>query len=163
MAKTAMKEDGEGAGISGEYKRPDAARAFDIYDKQIKPKKAHLAEIRGDLSDPYSLIKDECHFPRKILDLVAHIEEQEDAKRDHLLLALAEGLRVRRLFLPRDLVTIASGEEGGSIVPAGERQRPNLVPVDDDFEAGEAELAGQRDRPSTASAQAEADAASETA
>lgn len=123
---TAAKQDAEPA---GEYKRPNAERAFEIYDKQIKPKKAHLATIRGDLSDPFALIKDECNFPRKILDLIVFLEEQEDAKRDHMLLALSEGLKLRKLFMPRDLVTIANGEEETSIVPAGERPRPQLATI----------------------------------
>ncbi|KPL67432.1 hypothetical protein SZ64_04520 [Erythrobacter sp. SG61-1L] len=166
MASAARKEDGEGAGISGEYSRPDAERAFEIYDNQIKAKQARLAELRGDLSDPYSLIKDECHFPRKVLDFIVHLENQEDAKRDHMLLALSEGLKHRKLFLPRDLVTLANGEDGNEVIPTGERERPKLAtlhgkPADDGFEASEEELAAQKNRPSTETAQAEADAAGE--
>jgi hypothetical protein len=40
-----------------------------------------IAEKTGDLSEPYSRIKDTCNFPRKILDLIIFLENQEDAKR----------------------------------------------------------------------------------
>lgn len=126
MAAAAKQDTGT---VSGEYKKPNAERAFEIYDKQIKPKKGQMETLRGDLSDPYSLIKDQCHFPRKILDLIIFLEEQEDAKRDHMLLALAEGLKLRKLFMPRDLVTMASGDEGADVVPAGERPKPQLVTI----------------------------------
>lgn len=115
--------------VSGEYKKPNAERAFDIYDKQIAPKKANLETIRGDLSDPYTLIKDQCHFPRKVLDFIVSLEGQEDAKRDHMLLALSEGLKLRKLFMPRDLVTIANGETGANVIPEGERPRPQLATI----------------------------------
>lgn len=175
MASAAnMKENGEGAGISGEYKRPDAARAFEIYDKQIAPKKAKMDTIKGDLSQPYQDIKDEAHFPRKVLNFITSIEDEEEAKRDHLLLALSEGLRHRKLFIPDDLVSRADGTSGNGIVPGGTAPRLRLatlpmgIPSDgsetdladaagpddddeaaglDDFEeASEEELAAQADR-----------------
>ena len=123
MASAAEKQTDNG----GEYKKPDAAGAFQIYDREIKAKKAVIAEKTGDLSEPYSRIKDTCNYPRKILDLIIFIEDQEDAKRDHLLLALSAGLKVRKLFMPSDLVTRAEGEDGGDIVPTSSRPRPQLV------------------------------------
>lgn len=120
---------------SGEYQRPDAAKAFEIYDKQIKPKEAHLATIKGDMSEPYQAIKDQAHFPRKVLNFIVGLENEEDAKRDHLMLALSEGLKHRKLFLPRDLVTMAAGEDGGEAVPTGEREDDELL-VDEDEEDG---------------------------
>lgn len=132
-----------------EYKRPDAAKAFDIYDKQIAPKLTHLNTLKGDLSQPYDDIKQHANFPRKILNFIVGIEnEEDDSKRDHLLLALAEGLKHRQLFLPRDLVTMAAGEDGDDIVPTGEREDDGLLIDDDeeDFEASEAELAKQEGR-----------------
>lgn len=148
-------EAGEGGGIDGEYHRPDAAKAFDIYDRQIAPKLAFIAEKKGDLSQPYQDIKDQAHFPRKVLDFIVKMEGEEDAKRDHLLLALAEGLKLRKLFLPRDLVTMAQGEDGDDIVPSGERDADDLATLDDEDEfpdddtfdeASEEELALQEGR-----------------
>lgn len=143
MAAAAEKEDGEGAGITGEYKRPDAAKAFEIYDKQIKPKKAKMSEIKGDLSQPYDDIKEHAHFPRKVLDFIVGLEELEEAKRDHFLLALSAGLEHRKLFLPRDLVTMADGQDGGSVIPFGERQRPQLatLPMGQPSDGTETDLA----------------------
>lgn len=150
------------APVNGEYQRPDAEAAFKIYDNEIKPKKAHISTLTGDLSDPHSRIKDKCHFPRQILDFITALEGMEDAKRDHHLLALSEGMKVRELFLPRDLATMAQGTDGDAIVPAKPRAKPKLVatstPSDGsetdlataaggEFEMSQAELAQQRDRP----------------
>lgn len=124
------KEDDDGA--AAEYKRPDAELAFKIYDQVIKPKETHLATIKGDMSEPYQQIKDRAHFPRKVLNFIVALENEEDAKRDHLLLALAEGLKHRQLYLPRDLVTMANGEDGGEIVPTGDRDDDDLLVDEDD-------------------------------
>lgn len=140
---------------SKEYKRPDAAKAFEIYDQQIAPKMVHMNTIKGDLSQPYDDIKQYAHFPRKVLNFIIAIEnEDDDTKRDHLLLALAEGLKHRGLFLPRDLVTMADGEDGGAIVPTGERDGDMLATLDDDDDFDEAsaeELAAQEGRRKPAS------------
>lgn len=120
---------GEGGGISGEYSRPDAARTFEIYDKQIAPKLAHISTLTGDLSQPWDDIKQHCHFPRSVLNFILSLEGLEDAKRDHHLLALFEGMKHRQLFLPRDLVTMASGDDGSDVIPTGDRPKPTLVAV----------------------------------
>ncbi len=145
---------------SGEYQRPDTAKAFDIYYKQIAPKLTHLSTLKGDLSQPYDDIKQHAHFPRKVLNFIIGLEnEEDDAKRDHLLLALAEGLRHRKLFIPRDLVTMAEGVDEDDIVPTGEREEVDMFADDDDdgndenFEASEAELAAQAGRVGKRSAQ----------
>lgn len=165
MAEAAKKEDGEGAGIHGEYKRPDAAKAFEIYDKQIKPKLTKIETARGELSQPWQDIKEHAHFPRPVMNFLIMLENiDDDAKRDHFLLALSGGLQHRKLFLPRDLVTMADGQDGAEIVQFGDRQRPQLatlqmgVPSDGtetdladagEFEeASEEELAAQEGRPS---------------
>ncbi len=148
--ETMDAEAGEGSGIDGEYKRPDAAKAFDIYDKQIKPKMAHLATLKGDLSQPYDDIKEQANYPRKVLNFIVGLDELEDAKRDHFLLALSEGLRHRGYFIPRDLVTIMEDQDGNEIVPAGSRAEDGDMFADDgdDFdEASEEELASQEARP----------------
>lgn len=152
MAKAvADKEFGENAGISGEYKRPDAAGAIEIYRDEIAGKIEHISTIKGDLSDPYKRIKDECHFPRKVLDLLMQLDDMEDAKRQHWLLAFSEGCKHLDIRIEADLVTMANGDDdGGPIVPTGERSNLKLVGVDeeeDDFdEASEEELAGQKPR-----------------
>ena len=117
------------AAIDGEYKRPDAAAAFKIYDTEVAPKKSVIAEKTGDLSDPYARIKDQCHYPRRILDFIVSLVGMEDAKRDHNLLALAEGLRVKGMTLPRDLVTMADGTDGDPIIPTAARPKTKLVAV----------------------------------
>lgn len=164
MASAAKLDDDGAHEGGGEYHKPDAALAFKIYDSEIKAKLAHMATIKGDLSEPHKRIKENAHFPRKVLDFIVSLEDMEDSKRDHFLLALSEGLRHRRLYLPRDLVTIADGDAGGSVIPMGERSKPKLAtlpmsaPSDgtetdladagDGFdEASEDELAAQEGRP----------------
>lgn len=163
MAKAAKKDELENGDVSGEYKRPDAKRAVEIFKKEIAPKQAHMATIKGDLSDPYKRIKDDCHFPRKVLDFLFHLEDMDEAKRDHFLLALSLGLVELKLFMPRDLVTEAEGTAGESVVPTGDRSKPKLVTVDEGFEASEAELAGQKTRPSVEEAKAAKEAEEEAA
>lgn len=155
-----------GGSVTGEYQRPDAAKAFEIYDKQIAPKKAHISTLTGDCSQPWADIKDHAHFPRPVMNFLLNLEAiDDDAKRDHHLLALSEGLKHRKLYIPRDLVTIADGNDGDEIVPTGERKRPHLTAIDgggepDDFdEATEEELAAQEGRPSFTAKSALADAA----
>lgn len=161
MASAARDDD-----RTEEYKRPDAAKAFEIYDKQIKPKLARIDTARGECSQPWQDIKEHAHFPRPVMNFLIMLENiDDDAKRDHFLLALSGGLSHRKLFLPRDLVTIADGEDGGSVVPAGERARLRLATLggDDGFEAGEDELAAQRERPSAEAARVAEEEAAEAA
>lgn len=151
-------DNGEGGGITGEYKRPDAKRALKIYTEEIAPKKAHMDTIKGDLSDPFKRIKDDCHTPRKMLELVVGLTDMEDAKRAHHLLALNLLLEAAGLEMPRDLVTMAEGKDGDPVIPTAARPKPKLVeppvahPTDDrdlagDFtEATEEELAQQEGR-----------------
>lgn len=125
------KDDGEGSGdLQGEYKRPNAEEAFKIFDAQIKPKLTKMATIKGDLSQPWSDIKEQTNFPKKILNLIHDLEEMEDSKRDHFLIALREGLTHRGLFMPSDLVSQAQGDDGGSVVPEGEKEKPELLPAE---------------------------------
>jgi hypothetical protein len=132
---------------TGEYHRPNAELAFKIYDTTLKPKEAHLATIKGDMSEPYQQIKDQAHFPRKVLNFIIGLENEEDAKRDHMLLALSEGLKHRQLFLPRDLVTMASGDAGSDVIPTGDRDDDDLLVdegEDDDVDGpGELPLAAE--------------------
>lgn len=132
----------------GVYNRPNAEVALKILDTEIKPRKAFIQEKTGDLSDPYKRVKDECHFPRSILDLIAKFDGMEDAKRDHNLLALHLALELRGYRRPLDLVSMAEGAQGNEpIVKAGATGgRPKLATVpdhtggDDDLaEAGGAE------------------------
>ncbi|CDO34069.1 hypothetical protein [Novosphingobium sp. KN65.2] len=128
------KHEEEGA---GEYKRPDAAKAFEIYDKQIKPKLVRIDTAKGECSQPWQDIKEIANYPREVMNFIIKIDTIEDeAKRDHFLLALSDGLRVRKHFLPRDLVTIARGEDGAELVPTGERDDDELL-VDQDEDEGE--------------------------
>lgn len=122
---TAAKEKPQNG---GEYKRPDAAKAFEIYDKQIKPKLAKIDTARGECSQPWADIKEMANFPRPVMNFLLSLENiDDDAKRDHYLLALADGLKLRKLFLPSDLVTQAQGNAGGEVVPMGERKKPQLA------------------------------------
>jgi hypothetical protein len=156
MARPKKQDDDfeppEGGDVTGEYKRPDAAKAFEIYDKYIAPKKAAISTLTGDCSQPWQDIKKVANFPRKVMDFLLALEGiDDDAKRDHYLLALSAGLTHRKLFLPRDLVTMADGQDGGDVVPTGERKRPHLTAIDGggepEFEeASEEELALQEGR-----------------
>lgn len=153
MARAKKEEFEDSGDISGEYKRPDAAGALKIYKNEIASKHAHIATIKGDLSEPYKRIKDECNFPRKILDFLIQLDAMEEAKRDHWLIALSAGLTELDIFMPRDLVSMANGEDGGSVIPIGSRSRSQLAtlnPADDDFDDDDDEDADPEDFSDTA-------------
>lgn len=139
----------------GEYKRPDAVLAFEIYDDEISKKEAHLATIKGDMSEPYRRIKEEANFPKSVLSFIIKLDNMEEVKRDHFLLALSEGLKARDLFLPSDLVTMMQGQESGtSAIPTGkpdtsllvDDEDEDLAPVEAFTEATEEELSKQAGR-----------------
>lgn len=153
--------------ITGEYKRPDATRAIEIYDTQIKSKLTHIATLKGDLSEPWDTLKEQSRIPRSVFNFVQKLVDQDDdQKRDHMLVSLNELLKARRLSIPTDLISLAAGGEGGDLVPIGERKRSFLAavpPAGDDFEMSEEELAAQATRPSVEKAKADAESAAEEA
>lgn len=145
---------------SGEYNRPDAEKAFTIYDGEIKDNLTKMAELRGECAQPWKDIRKIAHFPRPVINFILALESlDDDQKQEHYVLALNEGMKLRGIGLPDDLVTRANGEEGGSAVPVVKRTRPRLIAVEgtgepepdadgDDFtEATDDELAAQTDRP----------------
>ncbi|PTR05231.1 MULTISPECIES: hypothetical protein [unclassified Novosphingobium] len=140
MARPKTKENDQPADDGGEvYNRPDAAKALKILDEEIKPREAFIAEKRGDLSDPHRRIKDECHFPRMVLNFISQLDGMEDAKLDHVLLALHLGLEHRNYHRPFDLVAMAVGAAPNDpVVKTSARRRPKLVTVPDpDFDDGD--------------------------
>ncbi len=114
--------------ISGEYQRPDAKAAFDIFNKEIQPKLDKMAEKRGETKEPWDRIKDQCNFPKRTMNYLVKLDGMEDAERDHELLALNEGLKHLKLFMPSDLVTQAQGiPSDASVIPFGEAKKPKLA------------------------------------
>lgn len=143
----------ENGSISGEYNTPDASKAFQIYDDHIAPKLAAMATLRGDCAEPWQNIKKLAHFPRPVMNFVIGLDNiDDDAKRDHYLLALHEALRIRGHALPADIATLADGSAGGAVVPIGGRNAPFLAAIttdddDEQFEATQGELDQQQGRP----------------
>jgi hypothetical protein len=140
-----------GAGdIEGEYKRPNATRAIEIFDEHISPKLTHINTIKGDLAEPWQMLKKEAHMPRKEFNYVQSlVDEDDDAKREHRLRALRELLIAYDLRLPPDLVDAAQGHNSENVVQFGAATKPFVPGVtddDDDFEASEEELAQQEGR-----------------
>lgn len=144
--------------VTGEYKRPDAKRAIEIYDAHISPKLTHIATIKGDLAEPWQMLKKEAHMPRKEFNYIQSlVEEDDDAKLEHRLRALRELLIAYDLTLAPDLVDQANGHNSANIVQFGQRKDPGLATLEDDgdedeagdgddFEASEEELAQQEGR-----------------
>lgn len=114
--------------ITGEYVKPDAGQAFRIFDQEIQPKMDKMAEKRGETKEPWDRIKDQCNFPKRTLTFLIKLRDMEDAERDHHLLAMHEGMKHLKLFMPSDLVTQAQGQEpNASVIPMGERPKPKLA------------------------------------
>lgn len=148
--KTAEPDTEHGAGdIEGEYKRPNAARAVEIFVDYISPKLTHINTIKGDLKEPWQMLKDEANMPRKEFNYVQTlIDEDDDAKREHRLRALRELLIHYGLTIQPDLVDAAQGHNSANVVQFGAPTKPFLPGVgdDDDFEASPDELAMQEGR-----------------
>lgn len=155
--KTAELDAEMSGDISGEYKRPNAKRAIEIYDEHISPKLTHIATIKGDLKEPWQMLKDEANMPRKEFNYVQSlVEEDDDAKREHRLRALRELLIAYDLTIPPDLVDQAQGHNSSNIVQFGERRETGLEGLtgeDEDFEASPEELAQQEGRGNTEAAE----------
>lgn len=153
MARPKKKQDDEietSGDVTGEYKRPNAARAIEIFDEHISPKLTHINTIKGDLKEPWQMLKDEANMPRKEFNYVQSlVEEDDDAKRAHRLRALRELLIYYDLTIEPDLVDQANGHNSANIVQFGNPSKPFLPGVgddDDDFEASPEELAQQEGR-----------------
>lgn len=151
MGKPKTKDDDiENSGdIEGEYKRPNAERAIEIYDEHISPKLTHINTIKGDLKEPWQMLKTEANVSRKEFNYVQSlVEEDDDAKREHRLRSLRELLIAHDLTIAPDLVDQANGHNSANIVQFGQRRDPGLATLegDDDFEASPEELAMQEGR-----------------
>lgn len=149
--RNAEPDTEHGAGdIGGEYKRPNAARAVEIFDANISPKLTHINTIKGDLKEPWQMLKDEANMPRKEFNYVQTlVDEDDDAKREHRLRALRELLIHYGLTIQPDLVDTAQGHNSANVVQFGAATKPFLPGVgddDDDFEASPEELAQQEGR-----------------
>ena len=153
MGEPKTKDDDiESSGdIEGEYKRPNAERAIEIYDEHISPKLTHINTIKGDLKEPWQMLKTEANVSRKEFNYVQSlVEEDDDAKREHRLRSLRELLIAHDLTIAPDLVDQANGHNSANIVQFGQRRDPGLVTLEDDdeeeFEASAEELAMQEGR-----------------
>lgn len=135
--------------VTGEYKRPNAKRAIEIFDDHISPKLTAIATIKGDLAEPWQMLKDEANIPRPVFNFVQKlVDEDDDAKREHMLRSLRELLIAYNLTITPDLVDQAQGHNSENVVPFGNPSKPFLPGVgdDDDFEASPDELAQQEGR-----------------
>lgn len=122
---TAAKE----ADVNGEVKPIDTEQAFKIFDSEIAPKNAKLAEIKGNMSEPWDRIK-ECNFPKKIMTFIDYLSNLEESKCDHFLHALHLGLEHRKLRRMPNLVDMAEGKAASEpVVPAEEKKKPVLHTV----------------------------------
>ena len=135
------KEDGTEVGkVNGEYTAPNAAAAFQHYNDFIAPKKAEISTLTGDCSAPWEHIKKHCHMPRNVMNFLIAVDNiDDDAKQQHVIDALFDGMKHLGFERTRDLVSMAEGGDSQPFV-AG------LADVDE-FEASEEELAQQAGRP----------------
>jgi hypothetical protein len=146
-----------------EVVQKDFAKAVKIWRGDIKPARTKVGDHAQEQSTAYKAIKKDCHIQPQAAKLAFKVSEMEDAHRDDFLICLNGLFKELGIVMPRDLVTIAEGDEGGAVIPEGTRKRPKLVTVDDDFEAPEEEIAGQASRPSAEAAKAAAEAEAEAA
>ena len=119
--------------VTGEYKRPNAKRAVEIFDDHISPKLTHINTIKGELKEPWQMLKDEANMPRKEFNYVQSlVDEDDESKLEHRLRALRELLTHYGLTITPDLVDVAQGHNSQNIVPFGDRRDPGIATLEDE-------------------------------
>lgn len=117
-----------------EHKGPNAKRALEIYDDHIAPKQSAINTIKGDMKEPWQMVKDEANVPKKEMGYVQSlVDEEDDLKRDHRMRSLRALLIERGLSIEPDLVDAAEGHNSADIVPfTGKSKDPFLPGVSDE-------------------------------
>lgn len=114
-----------------EVHAPDYALAVRIYREDIKPAQSKVGEFAQEQSTAYKAIKKRAHIQPQAAKLAFKLDDMESAKRDDFLRSLNGLLKALNIFMPTDLVDAAEGKgaTGDSVVPMGERRKPQLATV----------------------------------
>lgn len=136
---TAAEQDNQ------ELPQKDFATAVKIWRQDIKPAATQQGVHGQEQSTAYKEIKKSCHIQPGAAKLAFKVAEMEEAHRDDFLICLNGLFKELKITMPRDLVTMADGEDGGSIIPEGEREQLDLVGIDDDGEDADSDEAGDAD------------------
>lgn len=143
MSRASAKRAAEEA---SEVIKPDFARAVRLYRNDIKPAMSKQSEHGQEQSTAYKEIKNQCHVQPGAAKQAFALDRMEESKRDDWLRSFRGVLKELKIFMPKDMVDDAEGNDdaGGEVVPVGERQRPKLatVPVSDGVDV---DLAGEDD------------------
>lgn len=147
-----MKEDGNEVGqVEGEYQKAQTAEGLKYHKTNIQPNLTKIDTLRGEVSEPWQHITKRLHVPRPVMNFLLTLDKMDDdAKQQHTIDALFDGLAHLGFRRSEDLVTMAQKGDDADELP----------PIDDEeeFEASEAEIAQQAARPSTEKAKADAEA-----
>lgn len=131
--------------ISGEVPKPDFGLAVRIYREDIKPAQARVGEFAQEQSTAFKAIKKRAHIQPQAAKAAFKLDDMEPSKRDDWLRSFNGLLKALGIFMPVDLADIAEGkgEAGQSVVPTGDRPRPQLATVPkSDPPADDSDLAG---------------------
>lgn len=113
-----------------EVMAPDFAKAVRYYRGDIKPAVSKVGEHAQEMSTAYKAIKKECHIQPQAARAAFRLSEMEESKRDDYLRSFNGLLKELNVFMPADLLDIANGKSAGeSVVPTGERKRPQLATI----------------------------------
>lgn len=129
MARTARKQ--QDSPVTGEVAKPDFDLAVRLYRQDIKPAVSKVGEHAQEVSTAYKAIKKQAHIQPGAAKLAFKLDDMEPSKRDDFLRGLNGLLRKLNIFMPVDLVDQAEGKGGtaDSVIPIGERARPQLATV----------------------------------
>jgi hypothetical protein len=112
-----------------EIQKPDFELAKRIYFNDIKPAQSKVGEFAQEQSTAYKEIKKAAHIQPQAAKLAFKLVEMEESKRDDYLRSFSGLLTVFRIFMPRDMVDMAEGKNGGNVVPIGTPERPQLATI----------------------------------
>jgi hypothetical protein len=110
---------------------PDYDLAVRLYRQDIRPAIGKVGEHSQEMSTAYKAIKKQAHIQPQAARAAFRLIDMEEAKRDDYLRSFNGLLKALGIFMPVDLVDAAQGKGtvGDSVVPMGQRPRPQLATV----------------------------------
>ena len=115
-----------------EIKTPDYALAVRIYRQDIKPAQSKVGEYAQEQSTAFKAIKSRANIQPQAAKAAFKLDDMEESKRDDWLRSFNGLLKALNIFMPKDMVDQAEGNDaaGGDVIPSGPRRsRPALVTV----------------------------------
>lgn len=87
-----------------EVHAPDFTKMKRIFDHDLKPADEKSAKARGDLSNAWKAIEDDCHVNKRAAKLIFRLRGESEEARDDFLRSLYGGMKACGIGISSDLV-----------------------------------------------------------